>query len=86
MRELKLDNNKPRYFENFRNIVTGAAVSEAVIATSQATVVVESPQPQLAPEVSTASDVSTPVVTKTPPSAAKTKTEAESSKKVKSFS
>ena len=84
MRELKLDNNKPRYFENFRNIVTGAAVSEAVIATSQATVVVESPQ--LAPEVSTASDVSTPVVTKSPPSAVKTKTEAESSKKVKSFS
>ena len=78
---LGLDNNKPRSFENFRNIVTGAAVSEAVIASSQATVVVESPQ--LAPEVSTASDVATPVVTKTPPSAVKTKTEAESSKKVK---
>ena len=82
MRGLELDNNK-RSFENFRNIVTGAAVSEAVIATSQATVVVESPH--LAPEVSTASDVSIPVVTKSPPSAAKTKTEAESSKKVTSF-
>ena len=84
MCELKLDNNKPSSYENFRNIVTGAAVSEAVMATSQATVVVESPQ--LAPEVSTASDVSTPVVTKSPPSAVKTKTEAEGSKKVKSYS
>ena len=52
------------------------------MAPSQAAVVVDSPL--LAPEVSTPADVTPAVVTKSSTSAAKTKTEGETSKKVQS--